>query len=104
MQIPIPRGKQFFLSLTDKADGYLGMRQRNTVHHTGDRIALTDVLFQKFHTRGNIIKQIPHDNCRTLGAAGVLEQDFLSALDHIAGAGQFVLWCGWSSPPAPLPR
>ena len=47
------------------------MRQGDAIHHTRHRIRLADIFFEKFHPGGNIIKQVPYDNCRTLGTTGV---------------------------------
>ena len=93
-QLTVAGGEQLFPAVPDKTEGHLRMRQGDAIHHARHRIRLADVFFEKFHPGGNIIKQVPYDNCRTLGATGVFQVAVLSTFQGVPGAGGFPCGAG----------
>ena len=81
------------LSVADESEGNFGMRKGDFINNTCDSVGFADILFEKFHSRRGVEKQISNNYCRTDGTAGILDKLLFSAADGVFRAG-FALFTG----------
>ena len=93
-QIPVPRGAQLNLSVPDKTEGYVGIAEGNFIDDVGNSTGLGAVLFEKFHASGGVVEHIPDYNGSTRRTTGIGKIHLLTAVDHIAAAGDALRCAG----------
>ena len=71
------------LSIANKSEGNFGVRESNFVNYTCDGIGFADVLFEKFHSRRGVKKQISDDYGSADGTSGILDKLLFPAADGI---------------------
>ena len=56
------RGKYLF-SVPNQCKSDFRMGERGMLHHAKDIACLGEILFEEFHTRGRVVKQVAHNDC-----------------------------------------
>ena len=90
-ELTVARCAQRFAAVAHKPHRHLRVRQRKFIEHICDCIALRHIFFEELHARGRVIEQIPHQHRGAAGAARILNERFVAAVDAIMRAGQLRL-------------
>ncbi len=87
-QLAVPGAVQLLPAVADEADGYLRVGHGQLVQNARYGIALCHVLFQEFHPRRGVEKQVPYHYSRPLWAASFRKHGLLLPAAGIAHANR----------------
>ena len=71
-QFALAVGREYLLAVADQRKSDFGMGQRGVLDHTQYVTSFGEILFEEFHARRCVVKQVTHHNSRALRAACLL--------------------------------